>query len=112
MRRPVRAEKVGITIDVPKKKRKVEVPPAEEPTASDQAAYEEHCKHLQKVYNSQKWTMASMATLLEETAQQRTKWIKEEGPTVINILQRFPCLREPTLVSIYAVGQWDIHNSK
>ena len=106
LRRPSRSEKAGITIDpdatVPDKKRKVEASIKEEPTLSlsDIEEYNEHCKHLQKVYYSHKWTEVGMATLLEETAAQRTKWILQESPTVAVILEKFPCLKEPKLVRI------------
>lgn len=102
LRRPARAEKAGITNDVPvcEKKRKVEVPSLEEPSPSDIAEYDENCKYLQKVYSSQKWTEVGMATLLEETADQRNKWITKENPTVAVIRDRFPCLQEANLVSI------------
>lgn len=101
IRRPSRAERAGI--EVPEKKRKLEVPPqnTEQPTASDLAEYEEHCQHLNKVYESHKWTVAGMTTLMEVTAKQRSMWIKEESPTVTSILQKFPCLQEPTLVSMH-----------
>jgi hypothetical protein len=104
LRRPSRSEKAGITIDpdgtVPDKKRKVEASIKEEPTLSlsDIEEYNEHCKHLQKVYYSHKWTEVGMATLLEETAAQRTKWILQESPTVAVILEKFPCLKEPKLI--------------
>ena len=34
-----------------------------------------------------------IATLLEETADQRNKWIRKESPTVAVIFHRFLCLR-------------------
>ena len=49
-----------------------------------------------------------MATLLEETVAQRTKWILQESPTVAVILDKFPCLKEPKLVSIRTAC---IHNN-
>ena len=103
LRRPARAEKAGIAaIDVPvsEKKRKIEAPSPDGPTPSDIAEYDENCKYLQKVYKSQKWSEVGMATLLEETADQRNKWIRKESPTVAVIFDRFPCLKEANLVSI------------
>ena len=116
LRRPSRSEKAGIPFDldstVPEKKQKVEASIKEEPTLSltfsDIAEYNEHCKHLQKVYSSHKWTEVGIATLLEETAAQHTKWILQESLTVAVILDKFPCLKEPKLVSIHTAC---IHNN-
>lgn len=93
LRRPSRAEKVGIVV----------LPPETEKyksSASDKAEYEKHIKQIKKCYSSQKWSVANMAILLEETAFLRRQWISERCPSVLEVLESFPCLREPKLVSI------------
>ncbi len=48
-----------------------------------------------------KWSVASMLSLMDLTAQWRRKWIKETGPSIQAILQTFPCLADPKLVSLF-----------
>ena len=108
LRRPSRAEKVGITLKPPAKKIRIE---SDEDTApgthikspqtssSDMAEYKKHVRYIQKTYTSQKWSLASLTSLLGETAIIRRKWINEEGPPVEEILHTFPCLKEPKIVS-------------
>ena len=71
-----------------------------EPSASDKAVYEQHVKHLQKSYSTSKYSLATITTLLEETTALRKKWIVEDCPTVKEILEKFPCLKEPKMVII------------
>ena len=94
LRRPGRAEKVGIEVLPPEKEKDMS-------SASDKAEYEKHIKQIKKCYSSQKWSVANMTILLEETASQRRQWISEKYPPVTEVLESFPCLREPKLVSIF-----------
>jgi len=100
LRRPTRAHKAGIDVSPPVKKQKRDeaVKPAT-PSASDVAEYEQHIGHMKKAYSSKKWSLANMITLLELTAGLRRQWILEECPTVREVLDKFPCLAEPKLVS-------------
>ena len=68
------------------------------PSASDRAEYDKHVQHLQKTYTSQKWSVANMSSLPDETALQRRRWIMEDCPSVKDILSKFPCLNESKLV--------------
>ena len=100
LRRPARAHKAGITIPPPAKKKKDDesVEPAA-PSISDMAEYEQHINYIKKSYSSQKWSIASMSQLLQETAEERRRWIREDCPSVKDVLLKFPCLAEPKLVS-------------
>ena len=48
---------------------------------------------------SKKWSLASMLTVLEETAELRRTSIREENPSVSEILEKFPCLSDSRIVS-------------
>ena len=69
------------------------------PSLSDIAEYEQHIKYIMKTYSSQKWSFSSLDSLLDATSTLRRKWIKEDCPTVKEVLLKFPCLREHKLVS-------------
>lgn len=103
LRRPARARKAGITVPPPAKKKKDEgsIEPSGSigPSLSDLAEYDQHINHIQKCYSSQKWSVASMTQLLQETAVERRRWIREDCPSVKEVLLKFPCLTEPKLVS-------------
>lgn len=100
MRRPARAEKKGIVVQplIPKTKKTAEVP-AIQPSASETAEYERHIEFLKTKYQSKKWSLPSMLTLLEQTSQQRQLWIKNEKPSVKMVLEKFPCLMDSRIVS-------------
>lgn len=101
MRRPSRAKKAGIDISPPShKKIRLDADTAQDKpvSMSDRAAYDNHLKYLQKSYNSRKWTVTAMATVLKETAIIRRQWIMETSPPVKEVLTKFPCLVEPKLV--------------
>ena len=44
-----------------------------------------------------------MLMVLEETAHLRHHWIKDENPCVRYILENFPCLTDPQIVSNFTV---------
>ena len=69
------------------------------PSLSDMAEYDQHVNHIKKSYTSQKWSIATMSQLLQETATERRRWIREDCPSVKEVLLKFPCLQEPKLVS-------------
>ena len=100
LRRPERAEKAGIEIPPAKRRRGDEetASSSPSPSASDRAEYDKHIQHLQKTYASQKWSLANMSSLLDETATQRRRWIMEDCPSVKDVLSKFPCLKESKLV--------------
>ena len=104
LRRPSRAEKVGISVKPPAKKSRTEHEEhthtqSTELSSSDKAEYAKHIKYIQKTYSSQKWSLASLTSLLAETAILRRKWIMEEGPPVQEVLETFTCFKEPKIVS-------------
>ena len=66
---------------------------------SESSAYEAHVSYLQKTYASGKYTLSSMQILMEETATIRRQWIKEERPSVKDVIDKFPCFKDPKLVS-------------
>ena len=99
LRRPSRSEKVGIKVSPAPKRMKVDTADSTVPSASDEAAYDRHVKHLQKIYDSQKWSVSRLMSLMEETAVVRRQWITSECPSVKTILEKFPCLKEPKIVS-------------
>ena len=102
--RPNRAHKAGIMVPPPPKRIKMsvpETPPSTSPSASDTAHYERHVSFLQPSFHSNKWSMASMLTLMEDTAECRRSWIHDENPSVHIILEKFPSLTDPRIVSIF-----------
>ena len=100
LRRPARAEKIGIDVPPPQKKLKIQTQSVEAPSASDMAEYEQHIAYIQKNYKSNKWSLSSMVSLMEATAVYRQKWILEDNPIVKDVLHNFPCLKEPKVVGI------------
>ena len=99
LRWPGRPQKAGLSVPPPPaKKQKNDTIEASPPTASDLAEYEQHVTHLIKVYTSKKWSLAYMVSLLELTAKLRRQWIKEELPSVSEVIDKFLCLDEPKIV--------------
>ena len=98
LRRPARAQKAGIAVPPPAKRVKKD---SEDIIVSpiDQEGYERHLEHIKRSYNSKKWSVPNMAILLEETAIQRRSWITNENPPVKLVLEKFPCLADPKVVS-------------
>lgn len=78
-----------------KKNPSVEISPSD----SDIAEYDQHVKFIQKSYKSGKWSSKSMFCLMQQTASLRRQWIIKECPTVKAVLEMFPCLQDPTMVS-------------
>ena len=99
LRRPARAEKVGIVVPPPSKKMKSV--PATVPTftESDTAEYKRHVEYLKHTYNSKKWSLSGMQLLLEQTSEQRRSWIRNESPSVKAMFEMFPCFADPRIVS-------------
>lgn len=102
LRRPNRAQKAGIVVPPPPKRMKMSIPetPATSPSASDTAQYDRHISFLQRSFQSKKRSMASMLTLMEDTAEFRRSWVRDENPSVSMVLEKFPCLTDPRLVSV------------
>lgn len=76
MRRPERASKMGFPMPAPKKLRVDEDSCGPAPSAIEQ--YERHIEQLKKLYHGGKWSTSVLCSLLQETAELRRKWIKEE----------------------------------
>jgi len=73
-------------------------PPTKVLTASDKAELDLTIDYMKKSYNSDKWTITAAVHTLEQTALYRQQWITEESPTVKDVLEKFPCLKETQLV--------------
>ena len=102
LRRPSRAEKAGIAVPPPPKKFKKasvdSITAVQAPSESDIAEYTRHIEFIRRSYQSKRWSQKSMITLLQQTAKQRRSWIKNECPSVKDVLKDFPCLADPKLV--------------
>lgn len=105
IRRPQRAAKLGLTII---KKAKTEETESEAsltvteaaPSCSDLDEYERHVRRIQKLYSGRKWVMSQFSILLVETFSIRRKWILEDSPSAEDVLEKFPCLKECSLVKL------------
>lgn len=82
------------------KKASPEPPPLEVLSSHEDAEYEKHVSFIQRSFDSKKWSMGAMMTLLEETAEQRRRWIRDENPSVSAVLEKFPCLMDPKVVCV------------
>ena len=100
LRRPDRADKAGIVIPPPAPKKVKVCDDVSEQSHSSTAEYERHIQYIQHSYSSKKWSFASMVTLMEQTADRRREWITTEGPSVKEVLEKFPCLADPRIVRI------------
>ena len=97
--RPARADKAGISVPPPlKKAKRIPVSTMATFTDSDTAEYKLHVEYLKQTYNSKKWSLSGMQTLLEQTSNQRRSWIKNDGPSVKEVLDMFPCFADPRIV--------------
>ena len=100
LRRPNRAQKAGIVVPPASKRAKLSEPsPAAPSTSFTTAEYERHIAFLQQSFKSKKWSLSTMITLIEETAELHRIWIRDENPCVKHILGKFPCLTDPRIVS-------------
>lgn len=72
MRRPARADRANIIDVTPRKKIKIKKAPILMSTSDTDIAY------IKKCYKSNKWSVKSMVTLLDETAKQRRQWINAQ----------------------------------
>lgn len=99
LRRPSRSVKAGIAVSPLSKKSSGEESPVSTQGSDDPNTYERNIEFLQRSFHSKKWSVASMVVLLNETAKQRRKWIKTETPPTKLILEKFPCLSDPQIVS-------------
>ena len=116
LRRPPRAEKVGIVILPLNAKAKDEVGGSDGQSVSakledDDETYNQHVKFLKQSFNSSKWSLASIANLLEETSSQRRWWISNQKPLVETVLEKFPCLTDPTIVGYHVSCICDVSNA-
>ena len=83
LRRPARALKAGIAVLPPAKKQKYDecIQPATL-SCSDLVEYEQHVSCIKKSFSSHKWSVAGMNELLQETANERKRQIREDCPSV------------------------------
>ncbi len=66
----------------------------------DDETYNRHVNFLKQSFNSSKWSLASIASLLEETSSQRRWWISNQKPSVETVLETFPC---PTIYYVCVI---------
>lgn len=87
--RPSRAQKADTIIPPPSKRIKSSpaIPVLAVQSGSDTAQYDKHVSFIQRSFQSKKWSMPSMLTLLEETAEQQRSWISDETPSVTEVLE-------------------------
>jgi hypothetical protein len=67
-------------------------------TPSQEEEYQRNKLKLKQLYDSNKWSLTGMKSLMSETFEIRRQWICTENPTVEIILSEFPCLKEPDLL--------------
>ena len=90
LRRPSTSSRVGVC-QSEKEKNKTEMLHSDE--------YERHIKELKRQYSG-KWVLSSLLSL-NVTEANRRHWIEIEIPPVTAVLEKFPCLVEPSVVSKY-----------
>ena len=65
----------------------------ESPTfTSSRVKYERHVTFLQRSYQSKKWSVSSVMTLIEQTSQIRRQWICDDKLSIKEVFHEFPCL--------------------
>ena len=103
MRRPSRSDKAGVTVPpLPKRVKKASSEASTLAVSSDDdGEYDKHIGFLQRSFQSNKWSHGSMLVLMEETAEHRRRWIRDESPSVQLVLEKFPFLADPRVVSVY-----------
>lgn len=74
------------------------------------AEYEHHIQFLQRSYASKKWSVSSMITLMEQTADMRREWVQRDEPSVSQLLEKFPCLADPRIVRFHQYLWEYFHN--
>ena len=42
-----------------------------------------------------------MLSLMEQTAHLRREWVRKEGPSIKQLIEKFPCLADPRIVRFY-----------
>lgn len=70
-----------------------------------ESAMAEHKKHvdfLQRSFFSNKWSLASVITVMEDTAEECRRWMNTENPSIRQVFEKFPCLMDTRIVSSYA----------
>ena len=100
IRRPTRSKQAGIDVKAPpEKKARMEVHVEDEP------GYNRHVEYLQQLYSSKKASLNSIFAILEQTGQQRRKWIfSDSPPSVKEIMEKFPCFNDPRIVSTNTIN--------
>lgn len=76
-----------------------------------QLDYDKHVSFIQEKFQSKKWFVAGITSLMDETAIVRRQWIQKEGPSVKDMFQRFPCLTDSQIVSGFVLFSALYNNS-
>ena len=69
--------------------------------ASDDDTYESNIKQLQRQLNKPVKNKAAISSLMAETAPNRRKWILEQRPSIYEVTDKFPALKDYDMVHIY-----------
>ncbi len=121
LHRPARARTSGIALDDnASSTKRVKLSDADNtpPTSSALQEYQRHKKKLKDLYCSKKWIYSSLCSLMDETygmffhhndmiitviitIEIRRNWICTEKPSVLDVFEQFPCLKESSIVSFY-----------
>eukprot|EP00731_Ephydatia_muelleri_P034379 Em0057g11a len=88
LRRPSTSSRVGVC-QSEKENNKTEMLHSDE--------YERHIKELKRQYSG-KWVLSSLLSLMNVTEANRRHWIEIEIPPVTAVLEKFPCLVEPSVM--------------
>ena len=70
----------------------------------DDDAYENNIKQLQRQLTKHVKNKAAISSLMVETAPNRRKWIVEERPSIHEVTNKFPALKDYDMVHIYIVN--------
>lgn len=93
LHRHERAEKAGIILPI--KRTSEELSSVVDQSDSD--VYDRHNTKMLSEYLSGKWSYNSFSTLMEETFHRRRIYLKSHP--VVEAIEHFPWLKEPSLVS-------------
>ena len=107
MRRPAKREisnKENMPVENPSKRRKTGSSRLDETTEplepDDEQRFRDDVKKMEQQTAKKKTKIAHLKPLMDSTFSGRRHWIKTEMPPVYTIIEKFPALKIPRLVSI------------
>lgn len=102
MRRVPRSTRTGLEFSTPARKGKCALNHSWSVDAGriiDETTYKRHKAALARQQSNE-----SVLVLMKETAANRREWIKKDRPTIKNVLEEFPCLKDFTVVRTLCKG--------